>query len=108
LLNIPGNLWLWGGTVAESRRVVSDALALQREVTEEIDAARAEQESGRPAISLGLLQEAIEKERASLDLLEEGVETVREALEQRRQALDNQAEMLDQLRNELQERTEAK
>lgn len=83
---------------------VGDALVLELEAVEEVDAARSEQVRGEPAVSLDLLSEAIEKEQASLDLLEQGVETLRQSLEQRRRALEQQQEILndltDCLRNE--------
>jgi hypothetical protein len=83
--------------MAESREALSEAIAMETEATEGIGAAKAEQDLGQPALSLDLLKEAIEKERASLDLLEDGVETLRQALEQRRQALDQQGELLDEI-----------
>lgn len=83
--------------MSESRAVLNEAMNLETEAAEGIGAAKAEQELGRPALSLDLLKEAVEKERASLDLLDEGVETLRQALDRRREALDQQAEILDQM-----------
>ena len=89
--------------VSECGTGISEAISLDNEAMGGIEAAQAEQESGRPAISLGLLKDSIEKERASLDLLSEGVETLRQSLEQRRQALDEEAEILEQVIRDLTE-----
>jgi hypothetical protein len=89
-----------GGTVVESIKL-SEAIALESEAAEGIEAAKAEHRTQQPAISLGLLKEAIEKERASLDLLDEGVETLRQSLEQRRQTLDRELEILDEVITDL-------
>lgn len=83
--------------MSESRAALNEAISLEDEAAEGIGAAKAEQELGQPALSLDLLKEAVEKERASLDLLEEGVETLRQAFDRRRQALDQQAKILDQI-----------
>ncbi len=80
---------------------LSEAIALESEAAEGIEAAKAEHRTQQPAISLGLLKEAIEKERASLDLLDEGVETLRQSLEQRRQTLDRELEILDEVITDL-------
>jgi hypothetical protein len=89
-----------GGIVVESIKL-SEAIALESEAAEGIEAAKAEHRTQQPAISLGLLKEAIEKERASLDLLDEGVETLRQSLEQRRQTLDRELEILDEVITDL-------
>jgi hypothetical protein len=81
----------------ESGKAVKEALAIEAESNDEVEAARVEQERGQSSSSLGLLLEAIEKERASLDLLDEGVETLRQAVEDRRKALEQQREILHQL-----------
>lgn len=83
--------------MVKSREALSGAISMENEASEGIGAAKAEQELGQPTLSLGLLKEAIEKERTSLDLLENGVETLRQALDQRRQALDQQAQILDEI-----------
>jgi len=83
---------------------LSDAIAMESEAAAGIDAAQAEQQSGRETLSLDLLRQAIEKERASLDLLEQSLEAVRLSFEQRRQALDQEAEILDQVMNESRKR----
>jgi hypothetical protein len=83
--------------MSETREALKDIVRLESEAAEGIGAAKAEQEIGQPALSLGLLREAVEKERAGLDLLDDAVGTLRQALDQRRQALDQQAEILDQV-----------
>ena len=85
---------------------MKEALAIEAESVDEVDAARAEQESGRSDLSAGMLLRAVAKERESLDLFEQGIETLRQALEQRRQALDQQEELLNELVGELNERNE--
>jgi hypothetical protein len=91
-----------GSIVSEShQQIVHDALVMENEAADGIEAAQVEQQSGRSTLSLGLLREAIEKERASLDLLEQGVETLYQSLQQRRQALDQQTEILDQVISQL-------
>ena len=76
---------------------IGGAVALEFEAAEQVDAAQSEQSRGAPSISLGLLMDAIEKERESLDLLEQGVETLRQSLEQRRRSLEQQKEILSAL-----------
>ena len=83
--------------MVRSGEPVEGAVALQFEAAEEVDAALSEQSRGAPSVSIGLLLDAIEKERDSLDLLEQGVETLRQALEQRRRSLEQQQEILTQL-----------
>jgi hypothetical protein len=85
-----------GGIVVEGINL-SEAIALESSAADGIDAAKAEHRSQNPAISLGLLKEAVEKERASLDLLDQGIETLRQSLDQRRQALDRELEILDEV-----------
>jgi len=80
---------------------MNEAVALEKEAIDNIEAAQGEQQSGRPAMSLGLLKDAIEKERAGLDLLSDSVETLRRSVEQRRHALDEQAEIVEQVIREL-------
>ena len=81
----------------ESGEAVKEALAIGAESNDEVEAARVEQQRGQPGVSLGLLLEAIEKERASLNLLDEGVDTLRQAVEDRRKALEQQQEILNEL-----------
>lgn len=80
---------------------VGEALALESEAAEEVDAAVAEKERGSALVSIDLLLEAIDKERASLDLLEQGVETLRQGLDHRRRAIEQQQEMLNELAESL-------
>ena len=67
------------------------------EATEEVEAAVTEKDRGGPGVSVGLLLDALEKERDSLDLMEQGVETLREAIEQRRRSLELQQQVLLEL-----------
>ena len=83
--------------MAQSRESVEDAVALGSESAEGVEAAMSEKDRGGPSVSLGLLLDAIEKERSSLDLMEQGVETLREALEQRRRSLELQQQVLLEL-----------
>ncbi len=83
--------------MVQSRESVREAVALEFEAAEGIDAARSEQSRGQPSVSVGLLLDAIEKERDSLNLLEQGVETLRQSMEQRRRAIDQQLEILNDL-----------
>ena len=76
---------------------VESAVALEIEVSDQVDAAKSEQSRGEGSLSVGLLMDAIEKERDSLDLLEQGVETLRQSLEQRRRSLEQQQEILTEL-----------
>lgn len=81
----------------ESREAVKEALAIEEESASGIEAALGEQQQGEPALSAGLLLDAIQKERESLDLMEQGVETFRQALEDRRRALETQEEIVQNL-----------
>jgi uncharacterized coiled-coil protein SlyX len=85
----------------EAGKAVKDALAIEAESAEELEAARAEQERGRSGLSAGLLLQAVEKERQSLQLFEQGIETLQQALEDRRRALDQQEQLLTELVNEM-------
>jgi hypothetical protein len=85
----------------ESGRAVNDALAIEAESVDEVEAARAEQDRGRSGLSAGLLLEAVQKERESLQLFERGIETLQHAVEDRRRALDQQEELLTELVNEI-------
>ncbi|HKZ77801.1 MAG TPA: hypothetical protein VJ124_05710 [Pyrinomonadaceae bacterium] len=78
-----------------------EALAIESEAAESVQAAEAEQQRGEPELSLGLLSQAIERERDSLDLFEEGMETLRQALQDRRRALEQQQNILNQLVGDL-------
>jgi len=80
--------------MAQSREAVDEAVQLQTEATEEVEAAMTEKDRGGPAVSVGLLLDAIEKERNSLELMEQGIETLREAIEQRRRSLELQQQVL--------------
>ena len=82
---------------------MEEAVALGSESAEEVEAAMTEKDRGGPAVSLGLLLDAIGKERDSLDLIEQGIETLREAIEQRRRSLEMQQQVLIELSDEAQE-----
>lgn len=94
--------------MAQSRESVEDAVALGSQATEEVEAALSEKDRGGPAVSIGLLLDAIEKERDSLDLMEQGVDTLRDALEQRRRSLELQHQVLLELSECLQDDDNAK
>lgn len=83
--------------MAQSRESVEEAVALGSESAEEVEAALSEKDRGGAAVSIGLLLDAIEKERDSLDLMEQGVETLREGIEQRRRSLELQQQVLVEL-----------
>ncbi len=83
--------------MAQSRESVEEAVALGSESAEEVEAALSEKDRGGPAVSLGLLLDALEKERDSLALMEQGVETLREGIEQRRRSLELQQQVLLEL-----------
>ena len=82
---------------------MEEAVALGSESAEEVEAAMTEKDRGGPAVSLGLLLDAIEKERNSLELMEQGIETLREAIEQRRRSLEMQQQVLVELADDAQE-----
>jgi hypothetical protein len=81
----------------ESGEAMKEALAIGAESVDEVGAARAEQERGAPELSVGLLLQALAKERESLDLFDQGIETLKQAVEDRRRALDQQEELLNDL-----------
>jgi len=83
--------------MAQSRESVEEAVALGSESAEVVEAAMSEKDRGGSSVSIGLLLEAIEKERDSLELMEQGVETLREAIEQRRRSLELQQQVLLEL-----------
>jgi len=80
--------------MAQPGEAVDEAVALGTKSAEEVEAAITEKDRGGPGVSVGLLLDAIEKERDSLDLMERGVETLREAIEQRRHSLELQHQVL--------------
>jgi hypothetical protein len=89
--------------MAQSRESVEEAVALGTESAEGVEAALSEKDRGGPGVSMGLLLDAIEKERDSLELMEQGVETLREGIEQRRRALELQQQVLLELSEGAQE-----
>ena len=89
--------------MGQSRESVEEAVALGTESAEGVEAALSEKDRGGPGVSMGLLLDAIEKERDSLELMEQGVETLREGIEQRRRALELQQQVLLELSEGAQE-----
>lgn len=83
--------------MSQPREAVDEAVQLGTEATEEVEAAVSEKNRGAPGVSVGLLLDAIEKERDSLELMERGIETLRESIEQRRRALELQQQVLLEL-----------
>jgi len=81
----------------EAGEAVKEAIAIEAEAVEGVEAAQAEQQRGQPAVSLGLLIEAVKKERDSLDLLEQAIGTLSQSLDDRRHALEQQEEILNEL-----------
>lgn len=94
--------------MAQSRESVEEAAALGSEATEEVEAAMSEKDRGGPAVSMGLLLGAIEKERDSLDLMEQGIDTLRDAVEQRRRSLELQQQVLVELSEGMQDENDGK
>lgn len=93
--------------MAQSRESMEEAAALGSQATEEVEAAVSEKDRGGPAVSIGLLLDAIEKEHDSLDLMEQGVDTLRDALEQRRRSLELQKQVLLELSESIQDEDKA-
>lgn len=83
---------------------MKEAIAIEAEALDGVEAARAEQQRGQPKMSFDLLIDAIGRERESLDLLEQAVETLHQSLESRRDALEKQEELLEELMKELKEK----
>ena len=81
----------------DSDDTMNEAMRLQSEAAEELEAARAEQQIGSPTVSLQLLRDAIEKEREGLDLQEQSLIKQREAIQERRKSLEQQEQVLDEL-----------
>ena len=74
--------------MANSSEAVKEAIAMQAEAVEDVEAAEVEQKRGASSVSIDLLIDAVRKEREGLDKLEEGIEVLRSSLEERRHALD--------------------
>ena len=87
--------------MADSSEAVKEAIAMQAEAAEDVEAAEVEQQRGAASLSIDLLIDAVRKERAGLDKLEQGIDVLRESLEERRRALDRQCEILEQLVNRI-------
>ncbi len=91
--------------MAESE-AVKEAITMQAEAAENVEAAEVEQQRGATSISLDLLIKAVRKEREGLDKLEQGIDALRDSLEERRHALDRQDEILEQLVIQLRDKEE--
>ena len=87
--------------MVDSGKAIEEAIEAEVEAAEGVNAAQAEQERGKPDVSVGLLINAMEREKESLDLLVQGFETLRQSLEDRRRALEQQEEILKELANHL-------
>jgi hypothetical protein len=81
----------------QAGEAIKEAIAIEAEAAEGVEAAHAEQRRGESAVSIDLLLESITKERKSLDLFEQGMDAFRLALEERRRALDQQQELIKEL-----------
>jgi hypothetical protein len=88
-----------GVAMTNSSEAVKEAIAMQAEAAEDVEAAEVEQRRGAASLSIDLLIDAVRKEREGLDKLEQGIDVLRESLEERRRALDRQGEILEQLVN---------
>ena len=88
--------------MAQSRESLEDAVALESESAEEVQAAISEKDRGGPGVSIGLLLSALEKERDSLELMEQAVETFRQGLEARRHSIELQQQVLLELSDTIQ------
>ena len=76
---------------------ISEAVTLDSEAADEVEAALAESERSSQPFTIGLLLDAAQKERESLDAIEQSLETLRLALAQRRRSIDQQEEILRDL-----------
>ena len=91
-------------TKGKQAEAMKEAIAIEAEASEGVDAAQAEQQRGESRVSFDLLMEAIGKERESLDLLEQAMATLNLSIDDRRNALEKQEELLHQLMDELGQR----
>jgi hypothetical protein len=80
--------------MGKANEAMQEAVRLQQEATEELEAARAEQQRGAEAVSVELLKEAIEKEREAIEMQERALEEQRRALDERRAAFEEQKRQL--------------
>jgi len=87
--------------MTDTAEAVREAIEKQAEAAEDVEAAQVEQQRGAPSVSVGLLIDAVRKEREGLDKLEQGIAVLQESLEERRRALNRQDEILGQLVNRL-------
>ncbi len=80
----------------DSNEMMQEAIRLQTEAAEELEAARAEQQRGEQAVSVELLKEAVDKEQAAIKLQEQAIDEQREAVEERHRAFEQQRQDLDE------------
>jgi len=81
--------------------ISTEALTLEENAAQEVEAAVSELSRDNSPFSIELLLSATEKERQSLDAIEEELEALRGSLAQRRGAIDQQEEMLRDLAESL-------
>ena len=80
---------------------ITDAMTLEADSADGVEAAVGESRRGSSAFPISLLIEAVEKERESLDAIELAMDSLHLSLEQRRRAIYQQDEMLRELSNSL-------
>ena len=81
----------------EANEMMQQAMRLQTEAAEELEAARAEQQRGEEGVAVELLKEAAEKEQEALELQEQALAEQRAAAEERHKAFEQQKQELDEL-----------
>ena len=86
-----------------STDAINEAVSLEADAAEGVEAALGEANRGSCPFTIGLLLDATQKERESLDAIEESMETLRLSLAQRRRAIDQQEEALRDLSDSLSE-----
>jgi hypothetical protein len=87
---------------------MNQAANLEAGAADGVEAALAEKDRGSQPFSIGLLLDAVEKERASLESIEQSMETLRLSLAQRRRTIDQQEEILRDLSECLRQERKAK
>ena len=80
---------------------IKEALSLEQDAADGVEAALGEADRGSSSFSIGLLLEATQKERDSLDAIEESMDALRLSLAHRRRAIDQQEEALRDLSDAL-------
>ena len=87
----------------DANEMMQEAVRLQTEAAEELEAARAEQQRGEQAASSELLKEAVEKEQEALKLQEQALAQQRREVEERHKVFDQQKQELELTSDELAE-----